>query len=63
VKINKERGNYKDENATDMLDIDTIELLAFIGLLFYAAVFKSCEYKIIICFRQHRKGYLLLHHE
>jgi hypothetical protein len=32
VKINKERGNYKDENATDMLDIDTIELLAFIGL-------------------------------
>lgn len=60
IKINKERRNYRDENATDMREVD-ITVKAFMGLLSYAAIFKSSwEYKNIICFRQHWKGYLSL---
>jgi hypothetical protein len=40
IKINKERRNYRDENATDMREVD-ITVKAFMGLLSYAAIFKS----------------------
>lgn len=40
-KLARIRTKYADGNRTDLRDLDVIELKAFIGLLFYSAIFKS----------------------
>lgn len=41
VKLSSVRINYKDPNKSDLQNIDLTELEAFLGLLFYTAVFNS----------------------
>lgn len=41
VKLRKEASKYKDDKRTELRDTDAIEMKAFIGLLYYTAVFKS----------------------
>lgn len=46
VKLQSMKARYKNTERSELQDIDLIELKAFIGLLFYTAVFKSNHEKI-----------------
>ncbi|CAH1960198.1 unnamed protein product [Acanthoscelides obtectus] len=41
LRMAKLREKYKNKNSSDTLDLDIIELKAFIGLLMLTAIFKS----------------------
>ncbi|XP_030753898.1 piggyBac transposable element-derived protein 4-like [Sitophilus oryzae] len=41
VRLRRERLKYKNQNHSDLRDLDVTELKSFIGLLFFTSIFKS----------------------